>query len=139
MNTYVVEGGIGKCSLFTALIPKLVERDKLPIQVYTPYIDCFANNPNVKLVLEQSLPIQDARIMASDNIYYCEPYKSNFQIGKQHIIESYCELLGIDFDVSMQPKLYTSHHEEEVTKWKEKHNIDKYILIISIERERNAV
>jgi hypothetical protein len=49
MNTYVVEGGIGKCTAFTALIPKL--KQKSEVQIYTPYIGCFANNPDVKLVL----------------------------------------------------------------------------------------
>ena len=106
MNTYIVEGGIGKCTAFTSLIPKL--KQKSEVQIYTPYIPCFANNPDVKLVLEQSLPLQDPRIMASDNIYYCEPYKSNFQFGKQHIIESYCENHGVEFDVNMKPKLYTT-------------------------------
>lgn len=127
MNTYIVEGGIGKCTSFTALIPKLAE--KSPVQIYTPYIDCFANNPNVKLVLEESLPLNDERIMASDNIYFSEPYKSNFQFGKQHLIESYCELHNVEFDKSMTPKLYTSHHAENVKKWKDQNNIDKYILI----------
>ena len=88
LNTYVVEGGVGKCTAFSALIPKLKEKSE--IQIYTPYIGCFASNQDVKLVLEQTLPLQDARIMASDNIFYCGPYKSNFQFGKQHIIESYC-------------------------------------------------
>jgi hypothetical protein len=103
MNTYVVEGGVGKCTAFSALIPEL--RKKSEVQIYTPYIGCFANNPDVKLVLEQSLPIQDPRIMASDNIYYSEPYKSNFQFGKQHIIESYCELHDVEFNVTMKPKI----------------------------------
>jgi hypothetical protein len=94
LNTYVVEGGVGKCTAFTALIPEL--RKKSEVQIYTPYIDCFAGNPDVKLALEQTLPIQDPRIMQSDNIYYCEPYKSNFQFGKQHIIESYCEHHGVN-------------------------------------------
>ena len=127
MNTYVVEGGIGKCTAFTGLIPKL--RKKSEVQIYTPYIQCFANNPDVKLVLEQSLPIQDPRIMASDNIYYCEPYKSNFQFGKQHIIESYCKLHDVEFDVNMKPKLYTGHLQENVKKWLDKNNIEKYILV----------
>ena len=127
MNTYVVEGGIGKCTAFTSLIPKL--KQKSEIQIYTPYIDCFANNPDVKLVLEQSLPIQDARIMASDNIYYSEPYKSNFQFGKQHIIESYCELHNVDFDTSMKPKIYTEQHKDSVKEWLDKNEIKKYILI----------
>ena len=127
MNTYVVEGGIGKCTAFTALIPEL--KQKSEVQIYTPYIGCFANNPDVKLVLEQSLPIQDPRIMASENIYYCEPYKSNFQFGKQHIIESYCEHHGVEFDINMKPKLYTEHLKENVKKWLDKHNIEKYILV----------
>ena len=102
MNTYVVEGGIGKCTAFTSLIPKL--KQKSEVQIYTPYIQCFANNPDVKLVLEQSLPIQDPRIMASKNIYYSEPYKSNFQFGKEHL-------------------------QENVKKWLDKNNIEKYILV----------
>jgi len=132
LNTYVVEGGIGKCVAFSALIPEL--RKKSEIQIYTPYIGCFANNPDVKLVLEQTLPIQDERIMASDNIYYCEPYKSNFQFGKQHLIESYCEHHGVTFDKNLKPKLYTGQHEEAVKKWLTKFDyakqgVEKYILV----------
>ena len=127
LNTYVVEGGVGKCTAFTALIPKL--RKKSEVQVYTPYIDCFAGNPDVKLALEQTIPLQDSRIMASDNIFYCEPYKSNFQFGKQHIIESYCEHHGVDFNRSMTGKLYTDQHKASVTKWLGDNNIGKYIMI----------
>jgi ADP-heptose:LPS heptosyltransferase len=127
LNTYVVEGGVGKCTAFTALLPEL--RKKSEVQIYTPYIDCFAGNPDVKLALEQTLPIQDPRIMQSDNIYYCEPYKSNFQFGKQHIIESYCEHHGVKYSPSMKPKLYTEQHKESVDKWLKDKEIGKYILI----------
>jgi len=127
LNTYVVEGGVGKCTAFTALLPKL--RKKSEVQIYTPYIDCFAGNPDVKLALEQTIPLQDPRIMASDNIFYCEPYKSNFQFGKQHIIESYCEHHGVDFNRSMTGKLYTDNHKAAVTKWLGDNNIGKYIMI----------
>ena len=127
LNTYVVEGGVGKCTAFTALIPKL--KKKSEVQVYTPYIDCFAGNPDVKLVLEETLPLRDPRIMASDNIFYCEPYKSNFQFGKQHLIESYCEHHGVQYDKSMLPKLYTEQHKESVDKWLKTNEIEKYIMI----------
>lgn len=127
MNTYIVEGGIGKCTAFSALINKLAEKDE--VQIYTPYIHCFANNPKVKLVLEQSLPLNDPRIMASDNIFYSEPYKSNFQFGKQHIIESYCELHSVDYDPLMKPKIYTGQYQEEVKAWLDKNNIEQYILV----------
>ena len=127
LNTYIVEGGVGKCVAFTSLIPKL--RKKSEVQIYTPYIGCFASNPDVKLVFEQTLPLQDARIMASDNIFYSEPYKSNFQFGKQHLIESYCEHHGVQYDKSMLPKLYTEQHKESVDKWLKTNEIEKYIMI----------
>ena len=127
MNTYIVEGGIGKCVAFSALLPEL--RKKSEVQIYTPYIDCFANNPNVKMAYESTIPLQDPRIMASDNIYYCEPYKSNFQFGKQHIIESYCKHHGVKYNSSMRPKLYTDHHKESVDKWLKDNEIEKYILV----------
>ena len=91
LNTYVIEGGIGKCTAFTAVVPKLKEKAGEGIQVYTPYIDVCAFNPDIAMGYEQTIPINDERILASDNIYYCEPYKSNFVFGKQHIIESYCD------------------------------------------------
>jgi len=127
MNTYIVEGGIGKCVAFSALLPEL--RKKSEVQIYTPYIDCFANNKNVKMVYESTIPLQDPRIMASNNIYYCEPYKSNFQFGKQHIIESYCEHHGVKYNSSMRPKLYTDQHKESVDKWLKDNEIEKYILV----------
>lgn len=130
LNTYVVEGGIGKCVAFTALIPKLAEKAKQQIQIYTPYVDCFAFNPNVKMAYEQSIPLIDARLQASDNIFYCEPYKSNFAFGKQHIIESFCELLSVDYDSSMAPKIYTTHLKDACVDWLEKKGITgKYMLV----------
>jgi hypothetical protein len=130
LNTYVIEGGIGKCTAFTALIPKLAEKAGQGIQIYTPYIDCFAFNPDVEMAYEQSLPLTDPRIMASDNIFYCEPYKSNFVFGKQHLIESYCEHFGVDYDPSMTPKLYTTHLKDRATEWLEKNGVTgKYMLV----------
>jgi hypothetical protein len=64
LNTYVIEGGIGKCTAFTALIPKLADKAGEGIQIYTPYIDVFAFNPDVAMAYEQSLPLNDPRIMA---------------------------------------------------------------------------
>jgi ADP-heptose:LPS heptosyltransferase len=81
------------------------------------------------MAYESTIPLQDPRIMASDNIYYCEPYKSNFQFGKQHIIESYCEHHGVKYNSSMRPKLYTDQHKESVDKWLKDNEIGKYIMI----------
>ncbi len=127
LNTYVVEGGVGKCTAFTALLPKL--KKKSEVQIYTPYIHAFAGNPNVKMAYESTIPLGDPRILASDNIYYSEPYKSNFQFGKEHIIESYCREHNVEYNPKMVPKLYTEGHGKSVKEWLDKNKIDKYLLI----------
>ena len=127
LNTYFVEGGVGKCTAFTALIPQL--RKKSEVQIYTPYLGCFGGNPDVKMAFEGTIPLAHPDIMASDNLYYSEPYKSNFQFGKQHLIESYCELHGVKFKSSMKPKIYTEQYKEKVAEWLKVNKISKYILI----------
>ena len=127
LNTYVVEGGVGKCTAFTALVPKLKKISD--VQIHTPYIHAFAGNPNVKMAYEATIPLADPRIQASDNIYYSEPYKSNFQFGKEHIIESYCREHNVEYNPKMVPKLYTEGHGKSVKEWLDKNKIDKYLLI----------
>jgi len=118
VDTYFVEGGIGKCIAFTALVPALNEKAKEPIQVFTPYFDCFAANPGVKMVYDQnSIPIDHPGIQQSDNIEFAEPYKSNYIKGDKHLIEAYAELHNVAFDPNMVPQLYTDHHKESATKF----------------------
>lgn len=131
LNTYIVEGGIGKHAAFTALIPKLVERDKGAVQIYSPYIDAFAFNPGVKMVYEStSINLSDPRITASDNIHYCEPYKSNFVKGSEHLIAAYCRLLGLEYDDAMVPKLYTTHLKDRADEWLGKRGITGPYMMI---------
>ena len=93
MNTYIIEGGIGKQVAFTAIIDALVKKDKDRIQIHSPYVDIFGGNTNVKYALDaHTISVQDKRILDSQNICFCEPYKANFIKGEQHIIQSYCKL-----------------------------------------------
>ena len=41
MNTYIIEGGIGKQVAFTAIINALVKKDKEKILVHSTYVDIF--------------------------------------------------------------------------------------------------
>ena len=131
LDTYIVEGGIGKCLSFTALLPKLVEKSGEPVQIHTPYVDVFANNPLVKTVFDaNTVPLGLPEIINSDNIYYSEPYKSNWIKGDDHLIKSYCELHGIEFDVNMRPSMYTDHLKEEVDKWIKEVGIENKEIIL---------
>jgi len=116
--TYVVEGGIGKQVAFTSLLPKLAEKNGEPVQIHTPYVDVYANNPHVKMAFDMgSIMLDDPRILASDDIVYVEPYKSLFVRGKDHLLKSYCDLLGVEFSTDMTPEVYTDHLADTASKW----------------------
>lgn len=137
-NTYVLEGGVGKHIAFTSLLSKLVERDGSPVQVYTPYTNVFAGNPLVKMAFDSNtLPIDDPRILESDNIIFVEPYKSNFKKGHQSLIESYCELLGLEFDNSMKPSMVTDHHKEQADELLD--SIDKNFVVVQFSGGQTTV
>jgi len=129
LNTYFVEGGVGKNVAFTALIPKLSNKDGQKIQVHTPYIDCFVFNPKILNVFDGTIPTNHPQILKSSNIYFCEPYKSNFVFGKEHLIQSYCRLFGVEYDETVVPKLYTSSYRERANDWLRKHKIGKYVMV----------
>ena len=117
MNTYIIEGGIGKQVAFTAIIDALVKKDKEKIQVHSPYVDIFGGNTNVKYALDSnSIHLQDKRILDSQNIFHCEPYKTNFIKGEYHIIQSFCKLFGVKYDEKMRPKMYTDHYKNDAKK-----------------------
>ena len=118
MNTYIIEGGIGKQVAFTAIIDALVKKDKDKIQVHSPYVDIFGGNTNIKFALDANIIHQsDKRILESQNICYCEPYKSNYLKGELHIIQSYCKLFGVKYDeLKMRPRMYTDHYKEGAKK-----------------------
>ena len=81
------------------IIDALVKKDKDRIQIYSPYVDIFGGNTNIKYALDANTIHQsDKRILESQNICYCEPYKSNYLKGELHIIQSYCKLFGVKYD-----------------------------------------
>ena len=117
MNTYIIEGGIGKQVAFTAIIDALVKKDKEKIQIHSPYVDIFGGNSNVKFALDANTIIhKDKRILESQNICYCEPYKTNYLKGELHIIQSYCKLFGVKYEEKMRPKMFTDHYKKPVQK-----------------------
>ncbi len=131
MNTYIVEGGIGKAVAFSAIIDALVKKDGEQIQVHTPYPEVFANNPNVKWVFPANqIAYGDERITSAGDIKYCEPYKSNYLKGNEHLIETYCKLLGVKYSKKMRPKVYTEYLIEEHDKVKKEQEIsDNYMIV----------
>ena len=91
-----------------------MKKDKEKIQIHSPYVDVFGGNLNVKFALDANqIHHNDKRILDSQNICYCEPYKANFIKGEQHIIQSYCKLFGVKYDEKMRPKMFTDHYKDD--------------------------
>ena len=112
MNTYIMDGGIGKQVTFTAIIDALVKKDKEQIQICTFFSDIFKSNPNVKNIYAAwGYPREYGKsILESQNIFYKEPYRSNFVKGEIHIIQSWCELFDLKYEEKMRPELFTDHY-----------------------------
>lgn len=119
LHTYAVEGGIGKHVAFTALTESLAQKAGEPIQMLSAYPEVFANNPHVGLSLDMNTTsFHDERVVNSAEIFYREPYKSNFVKGKEHILESYSNLYGIEYNPNqIKPSLYLDYQEKHVNQW----------------------
>ena len=128
-TTVILEGGLGKHIAFTALIPKLKKKYG-ELQIYTPYVNVFAFNPDVKMAFDSNtLPLRHPDIIDGD-IVFAEPYKSNWQKGKQSLLQSYAELLGIKYNPKTDvPKMFTENEQENVEKVKEQLELDKFIVV----------
>lgn len=128
-TTVILEGGLGKHVAFTSLVPKLKQKYG-ELQIFTPYVNVFAFNPDVKMAFDSStLPLRHPDIIDGD-IVFAEPYKSNWQKGQQHLLESYAELLGVEYDPATDvPKMYTENEQENVAKVKEQLELDKFIVV----------
>lgn len=130
-NTYIVEGGIGKHIMFTALIPALAKRDKGPINVICAYPDVFENNPDVALFTSHEYMGIPEVIERTEEYIYVEPYKSNFiKGGEKHLLEYWCKGLGIKYNKNMLPKMYSSSSEDLLKAVGEvEEQLGKFILV----------
>jgi len=114
VKIYIVEGGIGKHVIFTSLIPKLAEKEK--IIVLSSYPDIYEGNPYVfrSLGRGNAFAWDDFIIKDEHEICFCEPYfNSDFIKNKISLREAWCKGHNIDFEETMLPQLYLSSYYRE--------------------------
>lgn len=109
----VVEGGIGKHILFSATLKKLKEKYGQIILV-SAHPDVFIGNPNVWRNLSFSHPYLYEDYLKDVVVIKKEPYlESSYRLEKEHLLKTYCNLLGIEYDEKMIPEIYTYQFEEQ--------------------------
>jgi hypothetical protein len=124
-NKYIVwhiEGGLGKNVAATALIGSL--KDKYPdrkIVICASYPEVFLNHPALYRVYRvgNTQYFYDDFIKDKDTIVFKhEPYfQTNHILRRKHLIENWCDLLGIDYD-NQQPVLnFNLVQQRTAVKW----------------------
>ncbi len=103
-ETYMLEGGLGKHVMFTAMIETLAKKSKTgKINICSPYGDVFQNNKFVQF----NFGIEDQMSMEfkkySSEIIFREPYKSNFIIDNEHLLYYWAKELGIEYNKDWLP------------------------------------
>jgi hypothetical protein len=109
MEVYVIEGGVGKHVMFTALLPELATNEKVTIM--SSYPDIFEGNPFVHRSLARNSQYQwDDLIMKDDtHLHFYEPYYNlDYIKGNKSLIEAWCEGLNISYENMESTALYLS-------------------------------
>jgi len=119
MEKYVVfsiEGGLGKCIMATGVVQAIAEQkpDKKLI-VVSGYPDVFINNPYVHraLAFGQTQYFYDTYIKNQDTeILIHNPYNESDHLYKRkHLVEIWCNLFGLKYDVKYKPQLFLTQRE----------------------------
>lgn len=120
-NKYVVwhiEGGLGKNVAATALISAVQSKYKdRKLVLVVSYPEVFLNNPDIYRVYRVGMTsyFYDDYIKDKDTIVFRqEPYfQSDHIMRKKHLIENWCDLLGIHY-VKQRPVLHPNLLQREV-------------------------
>jgi signal peptidase I len=126
-----IEGGLGKNVAATSLLQSLSEKyNDRKVIVVASYPDIFINNPYIYRVyrVNNTNYFYDDFIKDKDTIVFKhEPYFENNHIHKRkHLIENWCNLLGIDYENQSPLITYNLVQQRNALKWQRK----KPILIL---------
>lgn len=134
MEKYIVwhiQGGLGKNIAATSLLKSLQEKyDDRKIVIVASYPEVFLNHSSVYRVykLGTTQYFYDDYIKDKDTIIFRqEPYyQTNHILKKSHLIENWCDLLGIEYTNQTPSISLNLSQKRSLSKWKR----EKPILII---------
>tara|TARA_E500000318_G_C3561504_1_gene213668 strand:+ start:1223 stop:2065 length:843 start_codon:yes stop_codon:yes gene_type:complete len=116
-NLYMVEGGVGKHLQFTSLIEGLYNKDKNKLVINSYYPELFNNHPLVADSRDyKNEIIFDAYFQYYNkysNLYFQDPYRSNFLKGQTHIMDEWAKLYNIQLQ-DKRPNFFINTERETV-------------------------
>lgn len=113
MKGVVIEGGIGKHILFSAILPKLKEKYQKVILV-SAHPDVFLGNPNVWRNFHFAHPYLYEDYLKDIEVIKKEPYlETSYRLGKNHLLKVYCDLYEVEYSETLRPEVYITFVEEQ--------------------------
>jgi len=114
MVSYIIDGGIGKNIMFTAMINELSKNED--INIVTAYPDIFYKLKGINKVFEHPMMNSKKFIECTSKVEGFDPYKSNILIQpEKHLLEHWCNGYRIDYEkIDSRPRI--SELSEEVQK-----------------------
>tara|TARA_B110000285_G_scaffold133131_1_gene149366 strand:+ start:247 stop:1128 length:882 start_codon:yes stop_codon:yes gene_type:complete len=134
MNIIVqIIGGIGKSIAFTAVAKSI--KSKYPnsnLFVFTEHPGIFKNHPSItksfKNLKYNSIFYKEYIQDKDVKLFINEPFlQSDLLLGKKHLIETWCDLIGVPYN-DEQPEMFLSEAEEEY--YKPYYKTDKPLFVL---------
>jgi ADP-heptose:LPS heptosyltransferase len=129
MKILVVEGGAGRGVFFTALIPKLAEKEK--IITMSSYPELYENSPWIFRSLSRATQYgwEDYIQKPEHEVVFSDPYfLDSFIKRKCHVLEAWAKQLNVEYTPDMLPEVYLSREYKDFAK-EFKRNNGNFILI----------
>jgi hypothetical protein len=131
---FIVDGGIGKNIMATALLPGLKEKYDLPVIVVTAWPGVYSNNSNIETVYRfgETNYFYDHYIRDKEFVIIkSEPYlHPDYIRQKRHLIDVWCE--QIEVENKSKPEVFLDEQLMTSVKNRINYNEDKPILAMHI-------
>jgi ADP-heptose:LPS heptosyltransferase len=130
-DLHILDGGVGKHIMFTSLLQKLYEKNNKKLIVNSAYPEIFNYSPYVAdsriIVNEVFFDTYYNYFRHYDNIFYNDPYKSDFLKGEKHVLQKWSEMYEIKLN-SYRPNFsINTDRESELLPHIKK--INKFVLL----------
>ena len=130
-DLHVLDGGVGKHIMFTALVDKLYEKNKQKLVINSAYPEIFTYSPYVAdsrtMINEIIFDTYYNYFRNYDKIFHYDPYKSDFLKGQKHVLKKWAEMYEIELE-NYRPN-FAINTEREVELLPHIQKINKFVLL----------
>ena len=129
-DIHIIEGGVGKHLQFTALLDDLTSQKKISIMSIWP--ELFKNDKRVAFSTPLHIPpLHDQTHVFFKNywnVFYHEPYRSNFLKGESHLIDWWRDMYELPRHDEKRPNFFINERREKELE-KDIIKLGKFILV----------